>query len=499
MGPSLLELKGISKSFSGALVLDEVDFSVDSGEVHVLFGENGAGKSTLISIIAGALSPDKGVFNFKNNQIDIYSVHHARSLGISAVFQEFSLVPQMTVEENLFLGSEISRFGLLNKQEAHNQAKDILDRLGFDLKPNQHIDFLSRAEQQMVEIAKAFRDDVSVLILDEPTASLTEKETEQLFDLINLVKQDGVGIIYITHRISEIRRIGDRITVLRDGKKVGTAAADVPEKELVRMMTGKVFDQIFPKIDFKPGRNVLEINNLATQNGAVQDLSLSVNKGEIVGIAGLVGSGKSDIGRACFGLLDIASGQIRFDGMDISGNSPSQMLDLGLYYIPSDRRDEGLIMSRPSRESVSMSALSSPDFSKGLFIRLEQEKKKVNDLAGKMNLQPHNIEKAPSMFSGGNQQKIMLAKCLTRKVRLFVFDEPTVGVDVGTRIAIYEFIAELSMNGAAILVISSDLTEILHLPKRVYVMCRGHLSAELSGEALNQETVLEHCFGHEAV
>ena len=483
MGPSLLELKGISKSFSGALALDEVDFSVNSGEVHVLFGENGAGKSTLISIIAGALSPDKGVFNFKNNQIDIYSVHHARSLGISAVFQEFSLVPQMTVEENLFLGSEISRFGLLNKQKSHKQAKDILDRLGFDLKPNQRIDFLSRAEQQMVEIAKAFRDDLSVLILDEPTASLTEKETEQLFDLINLVKQDGVGIIYITHRISEIRRIGDRITVLRDGKKVGTAVADVPEKELVRMMTGKVFDQIFPKIDFKPGHKVLEINNLTTRNGAVQDLSLNVKAGEIVGIAGLVGSGKSDIGRACFGLLDI---------------TPSKMLDLGLYYIPSDRRDEGLIMSRSSRESVSMSALSTPDFSKGLFIRLQQEKKKANDLAGKMNLQPPNIEKTPSMFSGGNQQKIMLAKCLTREVKLFVFDEPTVGVDVGTRIAIYEFIAELSKNGAAILVISSDLTEILHLPKRVYVMCRGHLSAELSGEEVNQETVLENCFGHEA-
>ncbi len=498
MGPPLLELKGISKSFSGALALEEVDFAVNSGEVHVLFGENGAGKSTLISIIAGAISPDKGAVSFKNKPINIYSVHHARSLGISAVFQEFSLVPQMTVEENLFLGSEISRFGLLNKQDSRKQASEILNRLGFELRPNQRIEFLSRAEQQMVEIAKAFRDNLSVLILDEPTASLTEKETEQLFDLINLVKKEGVGIIYITHRTSEIRRIGDRITVLRDGKKIGTANADVPEKELVRMMTGKVFDQIFPSIEFRPSRKVLEIDNLTTQNGAVHDLSVNVRAGEIVGIAGLVGSGKSEIGRACFGLLNIVSGQIHFDGKDVRGKSPREMLDLGLYYIPSNRREEGLVMSRPSRESVSMSALTKPDFSRGVFIRLQQEKKKVTGLVEKMNLQPLNIEKTPNMFSGGNQQKIMLAKCLTREVKLFVFDEPTVGVDVGTRIAIYEFIAELCKNGAAILVISSDLTEILHLPNRVYVMCRGYLSAELSGKEITQETVLEHCFGHKA-
>lgn len=498
MRPPLLELKGISKSFSGTLALEEVDFSVNSGEVQVLFGENGAGKSTLISIIAGALSPDKGEFGFKNEPVRIYSVHHARSLGISAVFQEFSLVPQMTVEENLFLGSEISKFGLLNKNSSHKQSSEILNRLGFDLRPNQRIEFLSRAEQQMVEIAKAFRDNLSVLILDEPTASLTEKETEQLFELINLVKKDGVGIIYITHRISEIRRIGDRITVLRDGKNVGTSSADVPEKELVRMMTGKVFDQIFPKIEFNPSQKVLEIDNLTTRNGAVQDLSINVSAGEIVGIAGLLGSGKSEIGRACFGLLDIASGQIRFDGKDVRGNLPGEMLDLGLYYVPPDRRDEGLIMSRPSRESISMSALTTPDLSRGLFVRLREEKNKANNLAKKMNLQPHNIEKTPNMFSGGNQQKIMLAKCLTREVKLFVFDEPTVGVDVGTRIAIYEFIAELCKNNAAVLVISSDLTEILHLPNRVYVMCRGSLSAELSGKEISQQMVLEHCFGHNA-
>ena len=498
MGPPLLELKGIGKSFSGALALEGVDFDVQPGEVHVLFGENGAGKSTLISIVAGAIAPDRGAFNFKGEPVNIYSVHHARSLGISAVFQEFSLVPQMTVEENLFLGSETTRLGLLNKQRSRRQATDILNRLGFALRPNQRIEFLSRAEQQMVEIAKAFREELSVLILDEPTASLTEKETEQLFDLIGLVKNEGVGIIYITHRISEIRRIGDRITVLRDGKKIATTVADVSEGELVRMMTGKVVDQIFPQIEFGPSREMLKIDSLTTRNGAVQNVSLTVRAGEIVGLAGLVGSGKSEIGRACFGLSDVASGQVRFDGVDIRGQSPRDMLRRGFYYVPSDRRDEGLIMSRSARESVSMSALETQKFAHGLFLRLRQERRIVNGLANKMNLQPYNIERPAEMFSGGNQQKIMLAKSLTREVKLFVFDEPTVGVDVGTRIAIYEFIAELCKNNAAILVISSDLTEILHLPKRVFVMCRGSLSAELEGEEINQESVLHHCFGREA-
>lgn len=493
-----MDLKGITKSFAGALALNKVDFSLSAGEVHVLFGENGAGKSTLISVIAGALRPDAGRFRFLGETMEIFSIHHARTLGISTVFQEFSLIPQMTVEENLFLGAEFTRYGVLNKSVLRRRSHKVLDRLGFSLKPTQHVAYLSRAEQQMVEIAKAFRSDLSVLILDEPTASLTDRETEQLFHLIEQVKEQGVGVIYITHRMNEIRRIGDRITVLRDGEAVATVDANVSEEELVRLMTGRVFDQIYPTIRFLPSSRMLETKNLTTSDGAVTDVSMHVAKGEVVGLAGLVGSGKSDIARACFGLSRIAEGEVLFDGERTKGLSPGCMLERGYYYVPADRRDEGLLMMRSARESMAMSALSTAEFSRSFLLRRHEEIKRTQQFANKLNLQPPSIERIVEHFSGGNQQKILLAKSLTRKVKAYVFDEPTVGVDVGTRVAIYRFIGQLCEEGAAILLISSDLAEILHLTNRVYVMSSGVITAELSGNDICQESVLRHCFQRRA-
>ena len=494
--PPLLQLEGLTKRFPGVLALDQVDFELRPGEVHVLFGENGAGKSTLISIIAGALRPDGGEMRFRGQPIQLTSVHHARSLGISAVFQEFSLVPQLTVEQNLFLGAETTAFGLLNKADLHNKASEILKRLGFALQPKQTVAFLSRAEQQMVEIAKAFRAELSILILDEPTASLTDRETEQLFKLINQVKAQGVGIVYITHRMSEIRRIADRITVLRDGRYVSTVGAQTAENELVRLMTGRVIDQIFPALNFQPKETVLEIEGLATQDQTVKDVTLQVRRGEIVGLAGLVGSGKSEVARACFGATAVAAGRVRFAGEDTTGSTPAQILERGFFYVPPDRRDEGLLMMRSVRENIALPALSK--LSHGPWLRRQAETAKAQDLARRLNLQPLRIEREVDHFSGGNQQKVLLAKSLTREVKLFVFDEPTVGVDVGTRVAIYEFIRDLCDEGAAVLLISSDLPEILHLTHRVYVMCRGVMTAELSGADINQESVLRHCFEREA-
>ena len=299
--PPLLELSRVSRQFPGVQALAKVDFDLRPGEVHVVFGENGAGKSTLIAIVAGALRPHGGQIRFRGRTVDLTSVHHARSLGISAVFQEFSLVPQLTVEQNLFLGAERTALGLLDKKTLHAQAKEILERLGFPLRPEQRVAFLSRAEQQMVEIAKAFRSDLSVLILDEPTASLTDRETEQLFALIEQVKAQGVGIIYITHRMNEIRRIGDRITVLRDGRFVATVDARTSDEELVRLMTGRVIEQIFPDISYRPAERLLDVEDLTTAGRAVSGVSLHVRRGEIVGLAGLVGSGKSEVARASFG------------------------------------------------------------------------------------------------------------------------------------------------------------------------------------------------------
>ncbi len=495
----LLRIDKITKRFPGVLALDRVDFDLRAGEVHVLFGENGAGKSTLISIISGAQQQDAGGIEFHGTPLELNSVHQARGLGISAVFQEFSLVPQLTVEENLFLGAETTSNGLLNKRALHQNAEEILDRLGFPLAPSQRVAYLSRAEQQMVEIAKAFRSDLSVLILDEPTSSLTERETERLFELIAQAKADGVGIIYITHRMAEIRRIGDRITVLRDGRYVDTVeAATVTDQRLVELMTGRVIDQIFPKVRFEPGEAVLEARDLTTASGTVKGVSITVRKGEIVGLAGLVGSGKSEVARACFGVDAIAGGQVMFRGEDTTGQGPRAMLDRGFFYVPPDRRDEGLVMIRPVRENTALPSLGLDSFSGKLFLRRAAERKIVGQLADKLNLQPRSIERAVEHFSGGNQQKVLLAKSLTREVTLYVFDEPTVGVDVGTRVAIYEFIRDLCEAGAAVLLISSDLPEILHLTNRVYVMYRGELRAELAGDEITEDRVLSYFFERQA-
>ncbi|WP_394691008.1 sugar ABC transporter ATP-binding protein [Hoeflea sp.] len=497
---SLLQTKAITKQYPGVRALDGVDFDLRPGEVHVLFGENGAGKSTLISMLAGANQPSAGQILYRGKPVSLGSVHEARSLGISAVFQEFSLIPQMTVEENLFLGAEHTRSGFIDRSRIRREALTILDDLGFALKPEQRVDQLTRAEQQMVEIAKAFRSDLSVLILDEPTASLTNHETDHLFDLIGQLTGRGVGIVYITHRMAEIRRIGDRITVLRDGRYIDTVEAkSTSEEELVQLMTGRVVGGIFPPLDLaRTGAPVLEVAGLSTVGDTVIDASLNVRAGEIVGLAGLVGSGKSEVMQACFGAGRIETGSVKLKGRDITGNSPRRNIRDGFLYLPSDRRNEGLMMMRSVRENMALASLDIAPFSNGFVLDRKGEREKAKGLAARLNLSPPRIERAVDHFSGGNQQKAMLARSLTRNYDLIVFDEPTVGVDVGTRASIYEFIVELAKSGAAIVLVSSDLAEILHLTSRAYVFYRGRVQAELQADQLTEENVLAHFFEREA-
>ena len=339
---SLLRLVNITKEFPGVRALNDVNFELKSGEVHVLFGENGAGKSTLISIVAGATKPTAGEVWIRGESVHLNSVHEAREFGISAVFQEFSLVPQMTVEENLFLGSEIVQAGILQKRAIRKRVKEVLEDLEFQLPIGRRVDQLTRAEQQMVEIAKAFRSELLILILDEPTASLTQQETSQLFRLINRLKCQNIGIIYITHRISEIREIGDRITVLRDGCFVDTVdAKSTTEIELVRLMAGRVVSEIFPLIDFQPGETLLDVSDLHTADDSVRNASVRVCRGEIVGLAGLVGSGKSEFAQACFGALSISGGTVSLAGVDVTGASIQAMLRHGVLYLPQDRKLTG--------------------------------------------------------------------------------------------------------------------------------------------------------------
>jgi ribose transport system ATP-binding protein len=495
----LLVLQGISKRFPGVDALVDVDFDLRAGEVHVLFGENGAGKSTLISLVAGVERPTAGNIFFKGNNFDVSSVHEARELGISAVFQEFSLVPQLTVEENLFLGSELMKGGFLDKAEIHRRAVDILGKLNFPIRPAARVAYLSRAEQQMVEIAKAFRGSPSILIFDEPTASLTERETDRLFALIEQTKKQGVGVIYITHRMGEIRRIGDRITVLRDGRKVATVdAKSSKDDRLIEMMTGRKITQVFPTVRYVPGEVLLDIRNMTLAKRTVHNVSLNVKAGEIVGIAGLVGSGKSDVGRSVFGLERIAAGIITYRSEDVTGKSVRAMLEKGVFYVPSDRRAEGLLLMRSVRENIALPSLGRRQYSGRLFLKRQEERKLTRALAAKVELRPLEMERDLEHFSGGNQQKVMIAKALSREVRLFIFDEPTVGVDVGTRVAIYGFLRDLCEAGAGILLISSDLPEILHLTNRSYVMYRGELRTELAGKEITQDAVLRHFFEREA-
>jgi ribose transport system ATP-binding protein len=495
----LLVLRNVSKRFPGVDALVDVDFDLRRGEVHVLFGENGAGKSTLISLVSGVESPSQGTITFNGKEVVFRSVYEARQHGISAVFQEFSLVPQLTVEENLFLGEEVTSGIFLDKREIHRRAVDILKKLSFPLNPHERVAYLSRAEQQMVEIAKAFRSQPAVLIFDEPTASLTERETERLFSLIEQAKKQGIGVIYITHRMGEIRRIGDRITVLRDGRRIATIDAKTSnDDKLIELMTGRRITQVFPKIKFNPGEILLRAEHLTLASGTVRDVSIKVGTGEIVGIAGLVGSGKSDLARACFGLEKIASGRVTFADEDITGRKVRDILRRGIFYLPGDRRAEGLILMRGARENIALPSLNSPELSNGLFLKRREERQKTHKLAAKVDLRPLNLERDLEHFSGGNQQKVMIAKALSREVKLFIFDEPTVGVDVGTRVAIYGFIRDLCEAGAAVLLVSSDLPEILHLTNRTYVMYRGEMRAELKGSQITQDGVLRYFFEREA-
>jgi len=491
----LLECRGIVKEYPGVLALDRVDFQLRPGEVHILFGENGAGKSTLISLLAGAQEPTSGEILMRGASVKLRSVHRARALGISAVFQEFSLVPQLTVEENLFLGAEPRKYGFLDRQTMRREARAILARLDFALDPAETVQRLTRAQRQMVEIAKAFRIQPSVLILDEPTASLTERETEQLFALIHAATAQGVGVIYITHRMAEIRRIGSRVTVLRDGRVIATADAETTsEVRLVELMTGRVINEIYPVIRHTPGEVVLKVEGLTSLTQSVRDVSIEVRAGEIVGIAGLVGSGKSEVARACFGLEAVAHGRVWIRGEEITGQPPRAAMQKGLFYLPPDRREEGLMMMRSCRENMVLPALRDAPIRRGLFLDVSQEQSLSQRLARRINLQPPLPERDVGHFSGGNQQKVLMAKSLARPVQVFLFDEPTTGVDVTTRAAIYRFIGEMCEAGAGVLLVSSDLPEVLHLSHRLYVMYRGRIQATFSGADITEQNVLTYFF-----
>jgi len=493
----LLRLENISKKFFKSSVLDNVNFDLYPGEAHAIFGQNGAGKSTLIQIVTGDLQPTSGKIILNNEELKIHSVHNARELGISAVFQEFSLVPQLTVEENLFLGSNISKGLFLNKKKLHRMACETMDQLEFSIKPEEKIINLSHAEKRMVEIAKAFHTRPSIMILDEPTASLAENETNHLFSMIEILKAEGIGVIYITHRMKEIYTICNRVTILQDGQVVDSdKVSNINEQKLVELATGRTIKNFFPEMNHQFGRKLLDIKNLCVSDNNLEHVSINVRAGEVVGLAGLAGSGKSAIGRACFGINKIKSGNITYlddviydSSKQINDISPRAMLDRGMLYVPSDRRAEGLIMEQNIRENISLPSLGLPKFSTGFMVNRKNEKDIVEKISEQLNFNNHGIENKIGQLSGGTQQKVMLAKSFARDVQLFILDEPTIGVDIGTRVSIYELISDFCESGGAVLLISSDLTELVNLSQRIYIINEGSLSAEISSNESSEQLI----------
>ena len=494
----VLRARGLSRRYGQHLALDRVTLDLMPGEVHVLFGENGAGKSTLISMLAGSRQPSGGEIEIGRHRGSFASVAQARAHGVRAVFQEFSLVPSLTVAENITLGEEpTGRAGLLDKGTARTEAGTLIGRLGFALDPDARVASLPRGKQQMVEICKALRRRPRVLILDEPTASLSEHDAQSLFALVRRLKAEGTAIVYITHRMHEIPALGDRVTVLRDGQHVATVPAGTPEARLIELMTGRTLANIYPPPGAVQPRMRLAVEglSLAPQPGSVtvREASLGVRAGEIVGIAGLVGCGKSELAQACFGLRRIAAGRILLDGRPASFGHPADAIAAGLWYSPSDRKHDGLALDLPAGDNMALSGLRFGP-ARGRWLRPRRERRQLDAIAGRVDFAAPRLREPVANFSGGNQQKVLLGKGLAQDIGVYVFDEPTVGVDVGARLSIYRCLAELSVAGAAILLVSSDLPELMGMTHRLLVMNEGRITASFDRADYDEHRILEQFF-----
>jgi len=486
----LLELRGIAKQFPGVRALDGVTFAVNAGEVHMLLGENGAGKSTLMKVMSGVYKADEGAFFHLGEQVQINSPKDAQALGIAVIYQEFSLVPYLNIAQNIFIGREFPGRvpGTVDNVRAHGEAKKVLELLGFEQDTHTLVHQLGVAQQQMVEIAKALSQRARILVMDEPTAPLSERETENLFRVIRMLQAEGVAIVYISHRMSEVFALGDRITVLRDGRMVGaTRPADATPADLVRMMVGRDVDLTYPRRFCEtPGAPALVMRNVSSPNG-ISGVNLEVRAGEIVGLAGLVGSGRSEVARAAFGIDPVSSGEVEVFGKRRRGE-PNQSVKLGMALIPESRKHEGLAVTRSVGDNLMLSGLAKM-FPGGWF-RPRVAHKFAREMIAELRIATPTVGRRTAFLSGGNQQKIVIGKWLATGARLFIFDEPTRGIDVGAKAEIFALIAKLVEEGAAVLLISSELPEIVHVCDRAYVMREGRVAGQLSRGQLSEESLL---------
>ncbi|MDR3336932.1 MAG: sugar ABC transporter ATP-binding protein [Treponema sp.] len=493
MAIDLVRAEHIYKAFSGVAALEDVAFDLKPGEVHALLGENGAGKSTLMKIISGVYTRDSGDLYINGNKIahDL-NPQQAQSLGIGIIHQELNLCPHLTIAENIFLNREFTVSGFLNSKKQNEESKKYLKTLNLDIEPNIRVSELPVSKQQMVEICKTLSMNANIIIMDEPTSALTEKEIEDLFKVIGLLKKDGKGIIYISHRLEELSRIVDRVTVLRDGRYVKTLQfAETNLNEIISLMVGRTLTEKFPRIEVSRGERVLEVKDFSSPAGVgVKKVSFNLYKGEILAFAGLMGAGRTELVRAVSGADKSTEGEIRLNGKSVKIHNPADAIRQGVFCVPEDRKKDGLCVKMTLAENITMPSLDI--ISKWGVILRHLESKKTNEMVRNLKIKTPSIEQYVRNLSGGNQQKVVVGKWLMRNAQVVIFDEPTRGIDVASKIEIYNIINELKRNGIGVMIVSSELPEVLGMSDRVIVMCNGRITAELNTLQTNQEEILHY-------
>ena len=487
----ILEMRNISKSFGGVHALRDVSLECTPGTVHALVGENGAGKSTLIKILSGALSADSGEIFFKGELHRSFSTREALNRGISVIYQELALVSEMTVAENIFLGREPrNAFGLIDHSRIRSEAEALLSQLGLKIDLDTEVGDLSVAFQQMVEIAKALSKNADLIVMDEPSAILAGHELEQLFNIIQSLVNRGVSIIYISHRLEEVFRIADVVTVLKDGQLVETESIhELTRAELVKMMVGRTLEEVFPVSNNQPGKPVLIAENISPDT-VLEQVSLDLRQGEIVGLAGMVGSGRTELARALFGADPLTSGSIKINGENAYLKNPSEAIKKKISLVPEDRKEQGLFTELPIRNNITMPILRK--ISQWGFLSRSKEQEIVDQSRNQLSIAMASGSQEVQYLSGGNQQKVVLAKWLQTRPEVIIMDEPTRGVDVGAKFEIYQLMRHLNQEGIGILMISSELTEILGLSDRILVMREGRIVAELVPSETSEEQIIEY-------
>ncbi|ACX66120.1 MULTISPECIES: sugar ABC transporter ATP-binding protein [Bacillales] len=492
MSEWLIQMEGIMKEFPGVLALNNCRFDLRAGEVHALMGENGAGKSTLMKILTGVYQKDAGTIEFKGQPVELSNPKAAQDAGISMIHQELNLAPDLTVAQNIFIGREPRRKLrlFLDDRALHRQVKELFERMGLDMDPSIKVSELTVAKQQMVEIAKALSYNADVLVMDEPTAALSETEIEDLFRIIRQLRESGVGIVYISHRMDEIKRITDRITVMRDGQYIDTVStAEVTTQDIISKMVGRqIYETSKPERTAGERETVLEVIGL-NQGRNLKDINLTLKKGEILGIAGLVGAGRTELARAIFGADRIQSGEIRVHGRKVTIKGPHDAVRQGIGYLSEDRKRYGCVVDLDVKSNVAIASYGS-FLRPGGWMNTARIREQAEDMVSRLKVKTPHVDQEVKFLSGGNQQKVVIGKWLTRDCDILIFDEPTRGIDVGAKSEIYRLLNDLAAQGKSIIMISSELPEILRMSHRILVMCEGRITGELDHEEATQESIM---------